>query len=67
LHLWERRALERNHWLRIRFNARHTYPYEGGWYYTKHVLNIGLVERYDAGIFINSAPDVECSDLARLF
>ena len=67
LHLWERRVLKPNQWLRIHFNARHTYFDGGGWYYTKHVLNIGLVEHYDLGIFINSAPDVECSDLARLF
>jgi hypothetical protein len=58
-------ALAPGQWLQIRFNARNQ-TYDGDWYYTKHVLNVGFAVESIPTFFLAGPPEHRDSDLADL-
>lgn len=65
-HYTEQLTLAPGQWLQIRYNGRHTYWEDGGWYYEKHALNIGLADALIPTIFVDRAPDYQITDFADL-
>jgi hypothetical protein len=65
-HMHEHVSLARDQWMQVRYNGRHQY-YEAGWYYEKHVLNIGFVDALVPSMFVAGHPDYQITDFADLF
>lgn len=64
--MWERCSLAPGQWMQIRFNGRHVYGDDAGWYYEKHVLNIGWVDTLVNDLFVRGLPNYQITDLADL-
>jgi hypothetical protein len=56
--------LSLNQWGRVLYNGR--FSEEGGWWYRKTVLNIGLFENPVASVFIETSPIVVMDKMAKL-
>jgi hypothetical protein len=55
-----------NQWGRVIYNGRFSEE-EGGWWYNKTVLNIGLFEEVAASVFVETIPDLVMNKTARLY
>ncbi len=65
-HMHEHITLAMGQWMQVRYNGRHNY-YEAGWYYEKHVLNIGLADALVPTMFVAGPADCQLTDFADLF
>jgi hypothetical protein len=55
-----------NQWGRVIYNGRFS-EWEGGWWYSKSVFNIGVFEHPVASVFVETAPSVVLDKMAKLY
>ena len=56
-----------NEWGQIVYNGRFQDYDEGGWWYEKMVVNVGLFERLTPGVFTKQEPTCRYSAMGELF
>jgi len=56
-----------NSWARVVFNGRYSLDWEGGWWYEKKVINVGLFNIPSETAFKDSAPEVILDRMAMLY
>jgi hypothetical protein len=60
-----RMDLQLGQWGRVAYNGR--FPAEGGWWYMKYVVNVGLFKEFAHSIFTTGPPSQEVSQMAKLW
>jgi hypothetical protein len=60
-------ALGLNSWARVVFNGRYSLDWEGGWWYEKKVVNVGLFNIPSKTAFKDRAPEVILDRTAILY
>jgi hypothetical protein len=56
-----------NSWARVVYNGRFSLDWEGGWWYEKKIVNVGLFTQAVDSVFVNSTPYVAIHRMAKLF
>jgi len=49
-------SLSLNRWVRVTYNGRYSLDWEGGWWYEKKVVNIGLFDNPTERVFLEANP-----------